>query len=82
MDTKAFWLAYLKIDLLDKNWKEVVRVLVLVDMMQEDAYGYVVRCRYQNNASEGIASIKVHLIVSVHQMLQNKAVYILLWSEI
>ena len=57
-DTKAFWLAYLKIALLDKNWTEVVRVKgVLVEMMQEDAYGYVVRSRYQNNAAEEIASI-------------------------
>ena len=57
-DTKAFWLAYLKIALLDKNWTEVVRVKgVLVEIMQEDAYGYVVRSRYQNNAAEEIASI-------------------------
>ena len=58
MDTKAFWLAYLKIVLTDKNWTEVARVKgVVVEMMQEDAYGYVVRSRYQNNASEEIASI-------------------------
>ena len=57
-DTKAFWLAYLKISLIDKNWTEVVRVKgVLVEMMQEDAYGYVVRSRCQNNATEEIASI-------------------------
>ena len=30
---------------------------MLMEMMQEDAYGYVVRCRYQDNASEEIASI-------------------------
>ena len=58
MDTKAFWLAYLKVVLVDKNWTEVARVKgVLVEMMQEDAYGYVVRSRYQNNAAEEIASI-------------------------
>ena len=50
-------MAYLKIALLDKNWTEVMRVKgVLVEMMQEDAYGYVVRSRYQNNAAEEIAS--------------------------
>ena len=58
MDTKAFWLAYLKIVLIDKNWTEIARVKgVLAEMMQEDAYGCVVRSRYQNNASEEIASI-------------------------
>ena len=28
-----------------------------MDMMQEDAYGYVVRCRFQNNVSEETASL-------------------------
>ena len=55
-DSKAFWLAYLK--LVNKNWTEVVRVRgMLVDMMQEDAYGYVVRSRFQNNVSEETASL-------------------------
>ena len=41
MDTKAFWLAYLKLVLINKNWTEVARAKrVLVEMMQEDAYGY------------------------------------------
>ena len=58
MDSKSFWLAYLKVVLIDKNWTEVARVKrLLVEMMQEDAYGYVVRCRYQNSASEETASI-------------------------
>ena len=58
MDTKAFWLAYLKLVLVDKNWMEVARVKsMLMDMMQEDTYGYVIRSRFQNNASEETASI-------------------------
>ena len=58
MDSKAFWLAYLKLVLVDKNWTEVVRVKsMLMDMMQEDAYGYVVRSRFQNNVSEEAASL-------------------------
>ena len=43
MDSKAFWLAYLKLVLINKNWTEVARVKsMLMDMMQEDTYGYVV----------------------------------------
>ena len=58
MDTKAFWLAYLKLVLVERNWAEVARVRrMLMEMMQEDAYGYVVRCRFQNNVSEETASI-------------------------
>ena len=58
MDSKAFWLAYLKLVLVDKNWTEVVRVKkVLMDMMQEDTYGYIVRSRFQSNVSEETASI-------------------------
>ena len=58
MDTKAFWLAYLKLVLVERNWAEVARVKrMLMEMMQEDAYGYVVRCRFQNNVSEETASI-------------------------
>ena len=30
---------------------------MLHDVMQEDAFGYVVRCRFQNNASEEVASL-------------------------
>ena len=35
-----------------KDWHEVIRVT-----LQEDAFGYVVRCRFQNNASEEVASL-------------------------
>merc|ERR1711954_496084 len=57
-DSKAFWLAYLKLVLVNKNWMEVVRVRsMLMDMMQEDMYGYVVRSRFQNNVSEETASL-------------------------
>ena len=52
-DSKAFWFAYLKIALEDKNWIEVARVKTkLIDMLQEDAFGYVVRSRFKNNVSE------------------------------
>ena len=48
MDSKAFWLAYLKVVLIDKNWTEVARVKrLLMEMMQEDSYGYVVRIMCQ-----------------------------------
>ena len=58
MDSKAFWLAYLKLVLVNKNWTEVARVKsMLMEMIQEDAYGYVVRSRFQNNVSEEIASL-------------------------
>ena len=58
MDSKAFWLAYLKLVLVDKNWTEVARVkCTLMEMMQEDAYGYVVRCRFKNSVAEETASI-------------------------
>ena len=57
-DTKAFWFAYLKIVLGDKNWGEVARVkTMLKDMLQEDAFGYVVRSRFKNNISEEAASL-------------------------
>ena len=57
-DSKNFWLAYLKIALVKKDWKEVTRVKgVLKDMLQEDAFGYVVRSRFQNNSSEEVASL-------------------------
>ena len=37
-DSKQFWLAYLKLTLVKKDWKEVTRVKgVLKDMLQEDA---------------------------------------------
>ena len=58
MDTKAFWLAYLKLVLIHKNWTEVARVKgMLLGMMQEDAYGFVVRSRFHNSVSEETASI-------------------------
>ena len=58
MDTKAFWLAYLKLVLIHKNWTEVARVKgMLMEMMQEDAYGFVVRSRFQNSVSTETASI-------------------------
>ena len=57
-DSKAFWFAYLKIVLEDKNWMEVARVKTkLMDMLQEDAFGYVVRSRFKNNVSEEAASL-------------------------
>ena len=57
-DTKAFWFAYLKVVLGDKNWREVARVkTILKDMLQEDAFGYVVRSRFKNNVSEEAASL-------------------------
>ena len=57
-DTKAFWFAYLKVVLKDKNWGEVARVkTILKDMLQEDAFGYVVRSRFKNNVSEEAASL-------------------------
>ena len=57
-DSKAFWFAYLKIVLEDKNWTEVARVKTkLMDMLQEDALGYVVRSRFKNNVSEEVASL-------------------------
>ena len=57
-DSKAFWLAYLKLVLGDKNWTEVAKVKsMLMDMIQEDAYGYVVRSRCRNNVSEETASL-------------------------
>ena len=58
MDSKAFWLEYLKLVLVNKDWTEVVRVKsTLMDMMQEDTHGYIVRSRFQNNASEETASL-------------------------
>ena len=57
-DSKAFWFAYLKIVLEEKNWIEVARVKTkLMDMLQEDAFGYVVRSRFKNNVSEETASL-------------------------
>ena len=57
-DTKAFWFAYLKVVLEDKNWREVARVKTMLnDMLQEDAFGYVVRSRFKNNISEEAASL-------------------------
>ena len=57
-DTKAFWFAYLKVVLEDKNWREVARVKTMLnDMLQEDAFGYVVRSRFKNNVSEEAASL-------------------------
>ena len=57
-DTKAFWFAYLKVVLGDKNWGEVARVkTILKDMLQEDAFGYIVRSRFKNNISEEAASL-------------------------
>ena len=57
-DSKQFWLAYLKLTLEKKDWKKVTRVKgVLKDILQEDAFGYVVRSRFQNNSSEEIASL-------------------------
>ena len=48
----------MKLVLIDKNWTEVARVKrLLMEMMQEDSYGYVVRCRFQNNVSEETASL-------------------------
>ena len=42
----------------DKNWLEVARVKTkLMDMLQEDAFGYVVRSRFRNNVSEESASL-------------------------
>ena len=57
-DSKAFWLAYLKIVLVENNWSEVARVkCILTDMLQEDGLGYVLRCRFQNNVSDEVASL-------------------------
>ena len=57
-DTKAFWFAYLKVVLEDKNWNEVARVKTMLnDMLQEDAFGYVVRSRFKNNVPEEAASL-------------------------
>ena len=57
-DSKSFWLAYLKIVLGESNWSEVSRVKgILADMLQEDAFGYVVRSRFQNNVSDEVASL-------------------------
>ena len=57
-DTKKFWLAYLKIVLVRKDWIEITRVKgMLKDMLQEDALGYVVRSRFKNNAAEEVASL-------------------------
>ena len=57
-DSKKFWLAYLKIVLARKDWGEVSRVKgKLENSLQEDALGYVVRSRLQNNASEEVASL-------------------------
>ena len=57
-DTKAFWFAYLKVVMGDKNWGEVARVkTILKDMLQEDAFGYIVRSRFKNNISEEAASL-------------------------
>ena len=72
MDSKAFWLAYLKLVLVNKNWTEVARVKsMLMDMMQEDAYGYVVRSRFQNNVSEETASL-FHANKEVKNAKKNK----------
>ena len=30
---------------------------ILADMLQEDAFGYVVRSRFQNNVSDEVASL-------------------------
>ena len=57
-DSKKFLLAYLKLVLRRRDWPEVSRVKgKLEDLLQEDAYGYVVRSRFQNNSSEEVASL-------------------------
>ena len=57
-DSKKCWLAYLKIVQVHKDWHEITRVKgILKDMLQEDTLGYVVRSRFQNNASEEVASL-------------------------
>ena len=57
-DTKNFLFSYLKVVLDAKNWEEVVRVRErLKSMLDEDTYGYVVRSRFGNNASNEVASI-------------------------
>ena len=57
-DTKKFLFAYLKIVLKLKNWKEVTRVKdKLSNLLDEDSYGYVIRSRFKNNASDEMASL-------------------------
>ena len=71
-DSKKFWLAFLKIALVKKDWHEVIRVKgKLHDMLQEDAFGYVVRCRFRNNASEEVASL-FHANKEVKNANKNK----------
>ena len=55
-----------------KDWHEVIRVKgKLHDMLQEDAFGYVVRCRFRNNASEEVASL-FHAYKEVKNANKNK----------
>ena len=57
-DTKRFLFAYLKVAQEDKNWKEVLRVKQeLAALLNNDAYGHLVRSRNMSNASVEKASI-------------------------
>ena len=55
---KLFLLSYLKIVIDNKNWEEIIRVREQLDiMLKEDAWGFVVRSRFQQNAEAERASL-------------------------
>ena len=57
-DTKKFLFAYLKIALKFKNWKEITRTKEKISsMLDEDNFGYIIRSRFKNNASDEMASL-------------------------
>ena len=55
---KQFLLSYLKVALDSKNWEEIARVREQLDLLiKEDAWGFVVRSRFQQNAESERASL-------------------------
>ena len=58
MIVKGFVFSYLKIALKVKNWKEVSKVKKQIsDLLDKDTFGYVIRSRFKNNASEEVTSL-------------------------
>ena len=50
--------AYLKLVLESKNWVEVTRVRgILIKLIEEDSYGFIVRSKFRNNATNESASL-------------------------
>ena len=57
-DTKRFMFAYLKVAQVNENWAEVVRVKQeLSKIIDQEALGFVIRSRFQQNAEKEKASI-------------------------